>query len=162
MTADSQQRPAGSVAAGPSADSAGAASPCSDSVSLDAWIVEHVADALIFADREGIIRRWNHGASRVFGFTAEDAIGQSLDLIIPERLRAAHWAGYHAAINSAGLKLDGRPTLTRGQHKEGGKLYVEMSFALVADARGEIVGSVAMARDVTAKVQKERGAQGSS
>ena len=127
-----------------------------DSAQVDALIVDQVADALIYADREGIIRRWNRGATRVFGFSAEEAIGQSLDLIIPERLRAAHWAGYRAAIESAGLKLDGRPTLTRGEHKEGGKLYVEMSFALVIGPGEGVLGSVAMARDVTARVQKER------
>lgn len=119
-------------------------------------IIEQLADAVIYADREGIIRRWNGAAAALFGHSALEAIGQNLDLIIPEHLRAAHWRGFDAALASGATKLHGRPTLTRAEHKSGAKLYVEMSFALVADASGAILGSVAMARDVTARVEHDR------
>ncbi|WP_331284293.1 PAS domain S-box protein [Castellaniella denitrificans] len=123
-------------------------------------IVAQTTDALIYADRDGRIVRWNPAASRLFGFSPEEALGASLDLIIPEHLRAAHWAGYHAALASGRMKLQGHPTLTRGLRKDGGKCYVEMTFAMVRDDAGAAIGSVAMARDVTERVEKERAARG--
>ena len=119
-------------------------------------IIEQTTDALIYADRTGRIVRWNQAAGRLFGFSGDEALGASLDLIIPEHLRAAHWAGYDAALASGRTKLEGRPTLTRGVKKDGGKCYVEMTFALVKDETGAAIGSVAMARDVTARVEAER------
>lgn len=130
-----------------------------EAAALAEWIIEQTSDALIYADRAGTIVRWNQAACRLFGFGADEALGSSLDLIIPEHLRAAHWAGYHAAVDSGGLKLQGLPTLTRAVAKGGGKLYVEMTFALVKDPDGAVVGSVAMARDVTERVEKERAAR---
>ncbi|MHA3902717.1 PAS domain S-box protein [Castellaniella sp. WN] len=122
-------------------------------------IVEQTTDALIYADRAGRIVRWNPAAGGLFGFSPEEALGASLDLIIPEHLRAAHWAGYDAALASGRMKLEGRPTLTRGVRKDGRKLYVEMTFALVKNETGAAIGSVAMARDVTERVEKERAAR---
>jgi PAS domain S-box-containing protein len=119
-------------------------------------IVESMADALVYADPRGVIRTWNAAATGIFGFTAEEAIGQSLDLIIPERLRAAHWSGFDRAMQSGELRLAGRPTLTRGLHKSGGRLYVEMSFAVVRSDTGAILGAVAVARDVTAEQEAKR------
>lgn len=120
-------------------------------------ILDQLAEALIYSDREGIIRRWNRAAEALFGFSAEAALGQSLDLIIPEKLRAAHWRGFHAAIENRHTRLNGRPTLTGALHRDGHKLYVEMSFALVADG-DTVLGSVAVARDVTERVTRERAA----
>lgn len=122
-------------------------------------ILDQAGDAIIFADPTGAIRRWSRGAAALFGFSADEALGQNLDLIIPERLRAAHWRGFDAAMRSGALKLQGRPTLTRGQHKDGRRLYVEMTFALVVND-GVAEGSVAVARDVTERVERERAAAG--
>lgn len=119
-------------------------------------IIDQVADAVIYASRLGVIIRWNRASAALFGFSAEDALGQSLDLIIPEHLRASHWRGFEAAITEGSMKLKGRPTLTRALHKSGRKLYVEMTFAI--EAEGEVLGSVAMARDVTDRVERERAA----
>jgi PAS domain S-box-containing protein len=122
-------------------------------------IVDQVADAVICASRSGVITRWNRASAALFGFSAQEAVGQSLDLIIPEHLRASHWRGFEAAIANGLMKLQGRPALTRALHKSGRKLYVEMTFALVkAEADGEVLGSVAMARDVTERVERERAA----
>ena len=123
-------------------------------------IIDQVADALICADRNGAIIRWNRGCTALFGFSTEEAIGQSLDLIIPEHLRAAHWSGFDAALEKGALKLEGRPTLTRALHKNGRKLYVEMTFAIVkGEAASEVLCSVAVARDVTERVEQERAAR---
>ena len=116
-------------------------------------------EAVIHADRQGLIELWNPAAAALFGHSADEAIGQSLDLIIPERLRAAHWRGFHTAIASGQTRLHGRPTMTRALHKSGATLYVEMSFALVSDQAGEVIGSVAVARDVTERVQREKAAR---
>lgn len=126
---------------------------------LDARIVDDVADALIYSDRAGTIARWNRASTALFGFSAGEALGQNLDLIIPEHLRAAHWKGFEAALATGAMKLAGKPTLTRALHKSGRKLYIEMTFALVRDAGGAMVGSVAMARDVTERVERERAAR---
>jgi PAS domain S-box-containing protein len=126
-------------------------------------IIDHASDALIYADRAGNIVRWNPAASALFGHAPEEALGQSLDLIIPEHLRAAHWRGFEAAVLSGTMKLKGVPTLTRAAHKSGRKLYVEMTFAIVRDGKaGEVLGSVAMARDVTERVERERASRNAS
>ena len=130
-----------------------------DQTGLDARILDEVADSLIYADRSGAITRWNRASTVLFGFSAEEALGRNLDLIIPEHLRAAHWKGFNAAVSSGVMKLQGRPTLTRAVHKSGRKLYIEMTFALVRDLHGKVLGSVAMARDVTERVERERAAR---
>ena len=123
-------------------------------------ILEQIADAIVYSDRSGTIRRWNRAAEALFGHAAEEALGQSLDLIIPEQLRAAHWRGFDAAVASGVTRLDGRPALTRAVHKSGRRLYVEMSFALVRNGVDEIMGSVAVARDVTERVEQQKAVQG--
>lgn len=121
-------------------------------------IVASLADAVIFADAQGVIRVWNAAAQAVFGFSAGEALGKHLDLIIPERLRAAHWAGFDRALQSGTTRLAGRATLTRGLHKDGRRLYVDMSFAIVRAATGEVLGAVAVARDVTEREEAKRAA----
>ena len=116
-------------------------------------------EAVIHADRQGLIELWNPAAETMFGFSTAEAIGQSLDIIIPERLREAHWRGFHAAIASGRTRLNGRPTVTRALHKSGATLYVEMSFAMVCATTGEVIGSVAVARDATERVQREKAAR---
>lgn len=116
-------------------------------------------EAVIHADRQGLIALWNPAAEAMFGFSTAEAIGQSLDIIIPERLREAHWRGFHTAIASGRTRLNGRPTVTRALHKSGATLYVEMSFAMVCASSGEVIGSVAVARDATERVQREKAAR---
>jgi PAS domain S-box-containing protein len=123
--------------------------------SLAESILEQIGDAVIYADDTGTIRRRNHAAAALFGYCAAEALGQNLDLIIPEHLRAAHWRGFKAAMTNGVLKLEGRPTLTRATHKTGRELYVEMTFALV-NTQGSGRGAVAVARDVTERVEQQR------
>ncbi|MHA3083664.1 PAS domain-containing protein [Acinetobacter sp. ANC 5383] len=119
-------------------------------------IIEQTNDAVIYADNHGNIQRWNDAASRLFGFSKAEILGQSLDAIIPERSRNAHWQGFNMAIQNGNLKLSGKPTLTRAVHKDvDKKLYVEMSFSLVKDNDGHVQGSVAIARDVTESVAQK-------
>lgn len=126
---------------------------------LHASIVEQTSDAVIFADRGGVIRIWNTSAEAVFGFSAAEAIGQRLDLIIPERLREAHWKAFDHAIETGRTRLGRRSLITRSLHKTGEKRYVDMSFAVVRDATGAVVGSVAIARDATERYLSEQASR---
>jgi PAS domain S-box-containing protein len=120
-------------------------------------ILEQIADAVIYADETGTIRRWNYAAAALFGYSAAEALGQNLDLIIPEHLREAHWRGFERAMTSGVMKLQGRPTVTRATHQTGRKLYVEMTFALVkGKAEDAARGSVVVARDVTQRIEQQR------
>jgi PAS domain S-box-containing protein len=128
-----------------------------DTFSLPEAILEQIADAVIFADATGTIRRWNRAAAALFGYSTAQALGKKLDLIIPEHLRAAHWRGFEGAMTNGVMKLQGRPTLTRATHQTGRKLYVEMTFALVrGEAGGAARGAVAVARDVTERIEQQR------
>src|SRR3989449_7360528 len=80
-----------------------------DAASLAEAILEQIADAVIFADATGTIMRWNHAATALFGYSAAEALGQKLDLIIPDHLRAAHWRGFRAALTGGGLRAQGPP-----------------------------------------------------
>ncbi|OGA98145.1 MAG: histidine kinase [Burkholderiales bacterium RIFCSPHIGHO2_12_FULL_61_11] len=114
-------------------------------------ILRSMPEALIFSDLEGIIRIWNPGAETVFGFTAAESIGQSLDLIIPERLRKAHWEGFHKAVTRGGT-IPGRTSLiTRSLHKSSEHIYVDISFSMVKNQAGQMLGAMAVARDATAR-----------
>ena len=128
-----------------------------DASSLVEAILEQIADSVIFADATGTIMRWNDAAAALFGYSAAEALGQKLDLIIPDHLRAAHWRGFEAAMTGAVMRLQGRPTVTRATHRTGRKLYVEMTFALVKGPAGRAAcGAVAVARDVTERIERQR------
>jgi len=119
-------------------------------------VVEQAPDALILADREGTIKLWNARAEALFGYAAGEAIGSSLDLIIPEDLRAAHWRGYRQAITLGHVKSGGHALATRAAHKLGSKLYVELAFGIICDSQGGVLGAVATGRDITERYLAER------
>ncbi|MBS1170280.1 MAG: domain S-box protein [Burkholderiaceae bacterium] len=118
-----------------------------------------IPEALILADRDGIIRIWNHGAELLFGFDAAEAVGQSLDIIIPESMRAAHWNGYRHAIERGETRHKGGSMITRALCKSGERLYIDVSFAIVKNQAGEAIGSAAVARDATERYLKEKNRQ---
>jgi len=121
-----------------------------------ASIVRSMPEALIFCDLEGMIRVWNGGAEKVFGWSAAEAVGQSLDLIIPERMRRAHWDGFNQAIARGGVKPGRTSMITRSLHKSAESIYVDMSFEMVRDEGGKMLGSLAVARDATARFTEEK------
>lgn len=119
-------------------------------------LIEQSPDAIVFADRTGIIRVWNPAAERIFGFSENDALGKSLDIIIPERLREAHWLGFHRAITERTTKYAGQTLPTKSMRSDGTQIYVELSFAIILDAKGDVLGALAHARDITERFKKER------
>ncbi|ODS98533.1 MAG: histidine kinase [Lautropia sp. SCN 69-89] len=116
-------------------------------------MLEQLPDAVVASDREGIIRVWNAAAAKLFGYAADEAIGQSLDLIIPERLREAHWKGYYAALAAGATRHSGKPLATRAVPKSGERLYVAMQFGVLHDAAGRPWGAVAVARETERPVR---------
>lgn len=119
-------------------------------------IVQFAPDPLIFADLEGVIRIWNEAAVRMFGHSAEEALGQSLDLIIPERFREQHWTGYDRALGDRDTKYRGQLLTTRSMRKDGTTMYLELSFSIVTGEDGAALGALAQARDVTERFERER------
>jgi PAS domain S-box-containing protein len=119
-------------------------------------IVDNAQDAIILADRDGVIRLWNSGAEAMFGYRAEEAVGQTLDLIIPERLRARHWAGYHKAVATGATRYAGRVLAVPAIRKDGDSISVEFTIALLHEPAGALLGPAAIVRDVTARWEQER------
>lgn len=118
-------------------------------------IVTEAGDAIIVADRENLIRLWNPGAERIFGYTAEEALGQSLDLIIPERWRERHGESYRRVMASGVTRYgQGELLAVPGLRRDGAPLSLEFSLALLRDDHGRPVGAAAILRDVTAKWQE--------
>jgi PAS domain S-box-containing protein len=119
-------------------------------------IIDGTPDAVIFADREGIIELWNAGAEAIFGYSSDEALGQSLDIIIPERLRQRHWLGYRTVMSTSVTRY-GRELLTvPARRRDGMLISVEFSMVLLRNSAAEIVGSAAIVRDVTARWQQEK------
>jgi PAS domain S-box-containing protein len=119
-------------------------------------IVEDSRDAIIFADREGIIRFWNKGAEAIFGFPAAEALGRSLDIIIPENLRARHGEGYRRVMASGDTKYAQDLLAVPARRRDGSRISVEFTIILVRGAEGQILGSAAIIREVTARWQREQ------
>jgi PAS domain S-box-containing protein len=118
-------------------------------------LVNAESDAIVACDRDGIIRLWNLGAERIFGFSTAEAVGQSLDIIIPERLRARHWAGYHEMMRTGRSRYSGGDTLSvPSNHKNGARLSIEFTLVAIKDARQQIVGLAAVMRDVTERFEE--------
>ena len=130
--------------------------PPSAQESLFQRIVEDAPDAIIFADRHGTIRLWNAGAEAIFGYRADEAVGQSLDLIIPEKQRGPHWEGYHTVMAS-GVTRYGRELLkVPAFRKDGSRISLEFSILILRDGAGQPLGAAAILRDVTERWQQER------
>lgn len=119
-------------------------------------LLEQAPDAILVADREGIIRYWNQGAERIFGHTAEQAVGQSLDLIIPENLRGRHWEGYHRVMASGVTKYQTGMLSSPGVTSTGERVSLEFSMILLRDAAGVLVGCGSIMRDVSERWQREK------
>jgi PAS domain S-box-containing protein len=119
-------------------------------------IVEDSPIAILFADREGKICLWNAGAEALFGYTAEEALGQSLDLIVPERQRARHWEGWEKVMATGVTKYGHDVLAVPAVRKDGSRISIEFNVVLVRADSGELAGVAAMVQDVTARWQKQK------
>ena len=115
------------------------------------------SDAIIAADKEGVIVFWNPGAERIFGYASTDAIGRSLDIIIPARLRKRHWDGYHRVMKSGKSRYGhGDILAVPGIKKDGNQISIEFTITPMRDEADQLVGLIAILRDVTKRFEEIR------
>jgi len=120
-------------------------------------LIANMPDAVVYADRDGTVRYWNGGAIRLFGHAAEEAVGQSLDLIVPEGLRARHWAGYHETMRTGRTRYgDGQLLSVPAMRKDGRRISVAFTIVPFVDDKGALTGIAAIMRDVTAQFEETR------
>ena len=119
-------------------------------------IVEDSPIAILFADRDGKIRFWNAGAEATFGHSAEEALGQSLDLIVPEKQRPRHWEGWERVMTSGVTKYGRDPLAVPALRKDGSRISIEFNIVLLRAPTGELLGAAAMVQDVTARWQQQK------
>jgi len=122
-----------------------------------ARLVAGCPEAVIYADAQGRIRFWNEAATRIFGFAESEAIGESLDLIIPERLRPRHWQGYDQVMKGGESRYGAGDLLSvPARHKDGRQISVEFTILALHDDAGAMLGIAAFLRDVTARFEEMR------
>lgn len=119
-------------------------------------IVEGTQEAIIVADQEGLIQLWNAGAEAMFGFSAAEAIGHSLDLIIPDRQRARHWEGYRNVMATGVTRYGQEVLAVPAMRKDGTRISLEFTVVLLRERTGELAGIAAVMREVTARWQQDR------
>ena len=124
---------------------------------LGRTVLESAPDAIILADREGVIRFWNAGAERLFGFTPAEALGRPLDLIVPEPQRARHWAGFRRVMETGESRYGtGEVLAVPGLCKDGGRVSLEFTIVPLRDATGRMEAMAAVLRDVTRRFEELR------
>jgi len=119
-------------------------------------LVEVISDAVIASDADGVITLWNPAASRIFGFTEVEALGQSLDLIIPEPQRKRHWDGYHKTMQTGQTRYATDVLRVPAIHKQGHRLSIAFTVALLYSVEKTVTGIVAVVRDETTRFNEER------
>ena len=119
-------------------------------------LVDAVGDAIVATDAAGAIIVWNPAAERMFGYTPAEAMGQSLDLIIPERLRKRHWEGYHKTMATGHTKYGTDLLKVPAAHKDGRALSIAFTVAMLRSADGKPSAIVSMIRDETSRFNEER------
>ncbi|MEU3980883.1 PAS domain S-box protein [Streptomyces sp. NPDC026672] len=119
-------------------------------------ILRETPEAVVTADPEGIILTWNAAAERMFGYSAEEAVGRSLDLIVPEKQRPRHNKGYEQTMATGRTKYGDSLLKVPATHRDGHRLSLEFTVALVRDDDGEIAGICAVMREVSERRAEEK------
>ena len=119
-------------------------------------LVAGIGDGVIASDASGAIILWNAAAQRIFGFTEAEALGQSLDLITPQRHQARHWEGYHRTMATGITKYGNDLLRVPATHKDGGALSIAFTVSMLYKADGSVAAIVAVIRDDTSRFNEER------
>ena len=119
-------------------------------------LVQAFGDGVIVCDAAGAIVFWNAASTRIFGFTEQDALGQSLDLIVPQRQQQRHWDGYHKTMATGETRYGTDLLRVPALHKEGKPLSIAFTVALLHGPDGKVSGIAAVVRDDTARWNEER------
>jgi PAS domain S-box-containing protein len=118
-------------------------------------LAQEAPDAVVYADAKGVIGFWNKGAERIFGFSEAEALGKTLDIIIPENIRARHWTGYAATMQSGKTRYGAGDLLAvPALRKDGTRISVEFTILLFHDDGGAVSGIAAILRDVTQRFEE--------
>jgi PAS domain S-box-containing protein len=123
---------------------------------LEAELLAKAGDAIVIADRDGRILFWNAGAQAMFGYPAAEAIGATLDLIVPERLRERHWGGYRATMQTGHTSYGDRLLAVPAARRDGTRLSIEFRVTLLGNEGGRPMAIGAVIRDVTERWAEER------
>jgi len=121
-----------------------------------AQLVAAVGDAIVVCDASGAITLWNPAATRIFGFGESEALGQSLDLIIPQRQRQRHWDGYHKTMETGQTRYGNDVLRVPALHKEGRALSIAFTVAMLYSADKKVTSIIAVIRDETARFTEDR------
>ena len=119
-------------------------------------IVDHGPVAIMFADRQGIIGLWNAGCEQMFGWSAAEMLGQSMEPIIPEKHRPKHWEGYHQVMKTGVTKYGSDVLAVPALTKSGARISIEFNIVLVRDTAGAVLGAAATIQNVTARWEREK------
>ncbi len=119
-------------------------------------LVSAIGDAVVVSDAAGIITLWNEAAERLFGYTEAEALGRSLDLMIPERLRAPHWEGYRKTMESGTTRYGADVLQVPAIDKAGRSFSIAFTVALLYAPDGTVTGIAAVIRDDTKRFERER------
>jgi len=119
-------------------------------------LVNAVGDAIVVCDANGAITFWNPAAERLFGFAEQEALGRSLDLIIPERQRQRHWDGYNKTMQTGQTRYGNDVLRVPALHKDGRTLSIAFTVAMLFSAEKTVTAIIAIIRDETARFSEER------
>ena len=119
-------------------------------------IIAGIGDAVIVSDASGAIILWNAAAERMFGYSEAEALGNSLDLITPERLRARHWEGYHKSMATGTTKYGNDLLRVPATHKDGRAMSIAFTVAMLFTPEQKVSAIVAVIRDETARFNEDR------
>ena len=119
-------------------------------------LVESIGDAVIASDPSGAITLWSPAATRMFGYTEAEALGKSLDIIIPQRQQQRHWDGYHKTMETGKTKYGNDVLRVPAMHKDGHTLSIAFTVAMLHTADGKISAIVAVVRDESARFAEDR------
>jgi len=125
-----------------------------------AWLCQQIVTgsslAFIFGDEKGVIRLWNAGAEAMFGYRASEAVGQSMDIIIPEKHRPKHWEGYDRVMQTGVTKYGKEPLAVPARRKDGQRISIEFNIVLLRSPEGKMLGSAAVIQDVSARWERDK------
>jgi len=126
----------------------------------DDWLYRHIVEdsgvAVIYGDAAGVIRLWNRGAEKIFGWTAEETLGRSMDLIIPEKHRSTHWDGYFRVMKTGLTKYGSSVLAVPAVTKDGRRISIEFSVVMLTEPTGGVVGIAAFLQDITQRWERDK------
>ena len=119
-------------------------------------IVENSQDAIVLTNADGVIQIWNLGANKMFGYSPEEAVGQTLDIIIPDRFRDSHWDGFNNTMATGHSKYEEDMLSVPAIKKDGSRISIEFTIVMSKDDQGIPTGISAIIRDVSERRQQDK------